>query len=84
MSSIQVSIDTDDIIDEIDTSDLLREINNRCFNRKEIEIFCQKYLKIKPDISAKTMSLIDTSKAEYFNDNFDKITIEELINIVEK
>lgn len=79
MAVARVSVDVD--LEDIDTWDLLEEIKER---KEEVlkELF--PLLDDFQRIDFEKLNILDESKMRYFLTNFDKITEEQLVNIVEK
>lgn len=79
MAVTRVSVDVD--LEDIDTWDLLEEIKER---KEELlkELF--PLLEDFERIDFNKLNILDESKMRYFLTNFDKITEEQLKNIVEK
>jgi hypothetical protein len=78
MSYIEVRVDVSEIIDEIDDSDLLKEINVRGIGGNDLE----RHELIKILFDNENISLFDIDKVNFLIDNISDITLEQLEKII--
>ena len=76
-----IRIDTDDIISDIDTIDLLEELYNRDLDDSEIETL-KKLLNGEEEVFF-PKTLKDKMKYNLFLEHFDNITLEDLEKLVQ-
>lgn len=78
MATVIIDID----LDEIETEDLIKELKER----GETELLYNKFPLLEgfAKINFNKLNILDESKLKYFLSNFDKITEQQLKNIVEQ
>jgi hypothetical protein len=84
MATIRVDVDID--LDEFDLDDLLEEIEDRYNskskkNKKEIEDWANDVFKIESFTNIR-LSLLDQMKIDFLMHNLDKITLNNLENLI--
>ena len=78
--TIEVEID----LDEFDTDELLDELECRT-NKDDVLLindFCEDHLKIEPDKRKRSTSLLDQMKIDLLLNNINKITLNDLENLL--
>lgn len=78
MASVTVDVDVD--LDEFDLDELLEEIESRYWGSSKIII--DEWASSFTHIEIKNLSLVDELKIDFLKNNLDKITLNELENLV--
>lgn len=78
MASVTVDVDVD--LDEFDLDELLEEIESRYYGSSKIII--DEWTSSFTHIEIKNLSLLDELKIDFLKNNLDKITLNELENLI--
>ena len=78
MATITTEVDVD--LDEFDLDELLEEIESRYWGSDKIII--DEWASSFTHIEIKNLSLIDELKIDFLKNNIDKITLNELENLI--
>ena len=80
MATITTEVEVDVDLDEFDLDELLEEIESRYWGSSKIII--DEWTSSLTHIEIKNLSLVDELKIDFLKNNLDKITLNELENLI--